>query len=82
MAFDAMSRCAIRFSRRCDEALHPGGASRSRPLSTLVVVGEYNFAGQYQQSPAAPGRWGLVRAKSFRYYIEKGLVGGLRSRDL
>ena len=42
------------------------------PLSTLQnmrrALGEYNFAGQYQQSPSPLGG-GLVKAKWFRYYV-------------
>ena len=41
-----------RFTRRRGEALHPA----REPLDTLDrlrrTIGEYNFAGQYQQSPA------------------------------
>jgi hypothetical protein len=44
------------FMRRPGEALHP----EREPLATLErirrTIGEYNFAGQYQQSPA-PRRW-------------------------
>ena len=43
------------FTRRQGEALHP----EREPLETLKrirgTVGEYNFAGQYQQSPAPLG---------------------------
>jgi len=45
-----------RFTRRPGEALHPA----REPLATLEhirrTIGEYNFAGQYQQSPAPLGR--------------------------
>jgi predicted phage terminase large subunit-like protein len=58
------------FTRRQDEALHPG----REPLQTLGrirrTIGEYNFAGQYQQSPAPPGG-GLVKADWFKRYSEK-----------
>src|SRR4051794_21133814 len=43
------------FTRRRDEALHP----EREPLDTLDLIrraiGEYHFAGQYQQSPAPLG---------------------------
>src|SRR6201981_2938850 len=49
------------FRRRHGEALHPD----REPLETLDrirrTIGEYNFAGQYQQSPAPLGG-GMVRA--------------------
>jgi predicted phage terminase large subunit-like protein len=58
------------FRRRQGEALHPG----REPLETLDqirrTIGEYNFAGQYQQSPAPLGG-GLVKAHWFKRYVEK-----------
>ena len=58
------------FRRRQGEALHPD----REPLETLDrirrTIGEYNFAGQYQQSPAPLGG-GLVRAEWFKRYGEK-----------
>ncbi len=61
------SRC---FRRRQGEALHPD----REPLEVLDrirrTIGEYNFAGQYQQSPAPLGG-GLVKAEWFKRYAEK-----------
>jgi predicted phage terminase large subunit-like protein len=55
------------FTRKRGDALHP----RREPLTTLDhirrTLGEYNFAGQYQQSPAPLGG-GLVKAAWFRRY--------------
>jgi predicted phage terminase large subunit-like protein len=55
------------FERRAGEALHPG----QEPLDVLnhirETLGEYNFACQYQQSPAPLGG-GLVKAEWFRTY--------------
>ena len=57
------------FRRRQGEALHP----EREPLDTLDRIrrslGEYNFAGQYQQSPAPLGG-GLVKAEWFKRYRE------------
>ncbi len=57
------------FRRRQGEALHPD----REPLETLDrirrTIGEYNFAGQYQQSPAPLGG-GLVKAEWFKRYGE------------
>jgi predicted phage terminase large subunit-like protein len=58
------------FVRRSGEALHP----EREPLDTLArirhTIGEYNFAGQYQQSPAPLGG-GLVKEQWFKRYGEK-----------
>src|SRR5438132_4963947 len=60
------------FTRRRGEALHPA----REPLATLDrirrTIGEYNFAGQYQQTPAPLGG-GLVRAEWFKCYRENEL---------
>ena len=57
------------FRRQQGEALHP----YREPLETLDrirrTIGEYNFAGQYQQSPAPLGG-GLVKAEWFKRYRE------------
>src|ERR1700751_2430205 len=58
------------FRRRQGEALHPA----REPLEVLDrirrTIGEYNFAGQYQQSPA-PLSGGLVKAEWFKRHAEK-----------
>jgi hypothetical protein len=55
------------FTRRRGEALHP----ERQPLAILEkirrTIGEYNFAGQYQQAPAPQGG-GMVKAAWFRSY--------------
>src|SRR5438105_12534548 len=60
------------FARRQGEALHP----EREPLEVLDrirrTIGEYNFAGQYQQSPAPLGG-GLVKAEWFKRYRENEL---------
>jgi predicted phage terminase large subunit-like protein len=57
------------FRRRQGAALHP----EREPLATLDrirrTIGEYNFAGQYQQSPAPLGG-GLVKVEWFKRYRE------------
>jgi predicted phage terminase large subunit-like protein len=61
-----------RFERRAGEALHP----EREPLEILNHIreaqGEYNFAGQYQQTPAPLGG-GLVKAEWFKTYAESNL---------
>jgi hypothetical protein len=60
------------FQRRQGEALH----SEREPLEVLDrirrTIGEYNFAGQYQQSPAPLGG-GLVKAQWFQRYRQNEL---------
>src|SRR5271168_279605 len=55
------------FTRQRGEALHP----ERKPLATIEqirrTIGEYNFAGQYQQAPAPQGG-GMVKAAWFRSY--------------
>ncbi len=59
-----------RFTRRRGEALHPA----REPITTLDhirrTLGEYNFAGQYQQSPAPLGG-GVVKADWFERFCAK-----------
>jgi predicted phage terminase large subunit-like protein len=56
-----------RFERRAGEALHP----EREPLKILKHIretqGEYNFSGQYQQSPSPLGG-GMVKAVWFKIY--------------
>jgi predicted phage terminase large subunit-like protein len=56
-----------RFERRAGEALHP----EREPLEVLQnlreALGDYNFAGQYQQTPAPLGG-GLVKAEWFKIH--------------
>jgi hypothetical protein len=58
------------FTRRKGEALHLD----REPLATLDrirrTIGEYNFAGQYQQAPAPLGG-GLVKEEWFKRYRDK-----------
>jgi len=55
------------FERRRGEALHP--AREPLPMLEQIrrTIGEYNFAGQYQQAPSPLGG-GLVKAAWFRQY--------------
>jgi predicted phage terminase large subunit-like protein len=59
-------------TRRQGEALHPA----REPLAMLEhlrqMIGEYNFAGQYQQAPTPLGG-GLVKAAWFKHYGARAL---------
>jgi hypothetical protein len=58
------------FTRRPGEALHPARESLATLAHIRRTIGEYNFAGQYQQSPAPLGG-GLVKTEWFKHYAEK-----------
>jgi predicted phage terminase large subunit-like protein len=55
------------FERREGEVLHPERESREILDNIRSTLGELNFAGQYQQSPA-PAGGGLIKAEWFKYY--------------
>ena len=56
-----------RFERRAGEALHPGREPQEVLNHLREALGEYNFAGQYQQAPTPLGG-GLVNAEWFKTY--------------
>jgi len=56
------------FERRRGEALHPAREPLAMLEQIRKTIGEYNFAGQYQQAPAPLGG-GLVKAGWFRRYM-------------
>jgi predicted phage terminase large subunit-like protein len=55
------------FIRRRGEALHPEREPTAMLERIRRTIGEYNFAGQYQQAPSPLGG-GLVKAAWFRHY--------------
>jgi hypothetical protein len=55
------------FGRKAGEALHPERAPPEMLEQIRRTLGEYNFAGQYQQAPAPQGG-GMVKAAWFRNY--------------
>ena len=57
------------FRRRQGEALHPEREQLETLAHIRKTLGEYNFAGQYQQSPAPLGG-GMVKAEWFKRYRE------------
>jgi phage terminase large subunit-like protein len=58
---------AVRFDRHTDELLHPAREPRATIDLIRSTLGEYNFAGQYQQAPAPLGG-GLGKEAWFRRY--------------
>jgi predicted phage terminase large subunit-like protein len=61
-----------RFIRRAGEALHPARESLETLDQIRSTTGVYNFAGQYQQTPA-PSGGGLVKESWFLRYDPKEL---------
>src|SRR5262249_41816610 len=59
-------------TRRAGEALHPARESLAMLAATRRTIGEYNFAGQYQQAPAPLGG-GLVKTSWFKRYWPQDL---------
>ena len=55
------------FSRKAGEALHPEREPAEMLAQLRRTLGEYNFAGQYQQAPSPQGG-GMVKAAWFRNY--------------
>jgi hypothetical protein len=55
------------FGRKEGEALHPAREPPEMLEQIGRTIGEYNFAGQYQQMPAPQGG-GMVKAAWFRTY--------------
>src|SRR5215470_11603694 len=55
------------FGRRDGEALHPEREPTDMLDQIRRTIGEYNFAGQYQQMPAPQGG-GMIKAAWFRSY--------------
>ena len=62
------------FTRACGEALHPARESLAMLEQIRRTIGEYNFAGQYQQAPAPLGG-GLDTAAWFRHCAQDEMPG-------
>jgi predicted phage terminase large subunit-like protein len=60
------------FSRHAGEALHPARENLAMLAHICRTIGEYHFAGQYQQAPAPLGG-GLVKLDWFRRYRAEDL---------
>ncbi len=55
------------YRRKAGEALHPARESLATLTAIRQTMGEYNFAGQYQQAPA-PREGGMVKRAWFKTY--------------
>jgi predicted phage terminase large subunit-like protein len=66
-----------RHLRRAGEVLHPEREPREVLEAMRRRIGEYNFAGQYQQDPVPPGG-GMVKEAWFKTYDPANRPGDLR----
>ncbi len=57
----------FRIRRRAGDLLHPERESRETLERIRRTIGEYNFAGQYQQAPAPLGG-GIIKEAAFKRY--------------
>lgn len=63
-----------RYVRKVGDVLHPQWESREALDQIRKTIGEYNFAGQYQQSPAPQGG-GMIKAEWLLPYDASQLPG-------
>ena len=59
--------CAPGLRRKAGEALHPRARIARNARADRRAIGEWNFAGQYQQTPA-PAGGGMIKAAWLRLY--------------
>lgn len=71
---------ARQFQRRAGEALHPKRESLEVIQQQRAGLGEYNFAGQYQQRPA-PLEGGIIKRDWLQYYRQPDLPGLRRALE-
>lgn len=67
--------------RKKGEALHPERESIEKLLEARAQMGEYNFAGQYQQNPA-PQEGGIIKKKWFKYYDPAELFKAINRNEI
>ena len=63
------------------EALHPDRENIHRLGSVKEYMGEYNFAGQYQQNPA-PKDGGIIKRKWFKKYDKEELIKSINDGSI
>lgn len=63
------------------EALHPDWENIHRLGSVKEYMGEYNFAGQYQQNPA-PKDGGIIKRKWFKKYDKEELIKSINDGSI
>lgn len=67
--------------RKKGEALHPEREDISKLLESKQQMGEYSFAGQYQQNPA-PLEGGIIKKKWLKFYNKEELFKNIRNGNV
>jgi len=68
-------------SRKKNAPLHPEREDLSKLLQNKNNMGEYDFAGQYQQNPA-PRDGGIIKRKWFRFYSPDKLWKSIENGEI
>lgn len=74
-----LKKCTI--LRKKGEALHPERESLEKLLYAKIQMGEYAFAGQYQQNPA-PLDGGFIKKKWFKFYNKAELIKNIKENKI
>lgn len=67
--------------RKKDEALHVEREDINKLTQARAYMGEYNFAGQYQQNPA-PREGGIIKKKWFKFYNREELLKAVENHSV
>lgn len=74
-------RNGVCFQRKKGEALHPERESLEKLLQLKKTVGEYTFAGQYQQNPA-PREGGVIKEAWLNFYNKAKLLKQIEEGEI
>ena len=80
-AIDRVTNKESRFYRRKNEALHPAREDLAKLYQAKEYMGEYNFAGQYQQNPA-PREGGVIKKKWLQFFNREELFKAIENEEI
>lgn len=69
------------FIRKKNEPLHPEREDITKLYQAKEYMGEYNFAGQYQQNPA-PREGGIIKKKWLQFYNKEELFKAIEREEI
>ncbi|MEI8390223.1 MAG: phage terminase large subunit [bacterium] len=81
MAIDRITGLEKRFYRKQNDPLHPEREDLAKLYQAKEYMGEYNFAGQYQQNPA-PREGGVIKKKWLQYYSINELFNAIEREEI